>query len=334
MRRALAVCAALLAAPLASGTDAIQRELEQGLRNLGSLKYKDAIKHFERAVKYPAATRAQRSRALEGLGECYVATRRLPEAESAYSRLLSENPRADLRPGVSPKLRDFFIEVKRKRFAPDMIEFRQESQTADGGVVVHLLDPWRKVTRVVRVSRIGEGEWMRITVASSDGATYRVSAPPAQGAAVEWYVEAQASDGAAVSTVGTTLSPFVVKAKSGGAPSKQAPAQAPEVPLATASQSGKAGAGTVQGTVSTTESAAVAKNPWVVTPEPTQPQPAPEGAVAKATLSTSAESGGAGGAKWFLIALGAVVVAGAAAGGGYWLSQRPSGETLITLGQK
>jgi hypothetical protein len=325
MRLILAVCAALLVASTALGSDSVQRDLEQGMRKLAAQKYKDAIKSLEHAVKSPTATRAQRARALEALGECYVATRRLPDAESAYSRLLAENPRADLRPGVSPKLRDFFLEVKKKRFPEDMVEFRQESQSPDGSVVIHLLDPWRKVARVVRVSRVGDGEWTRTIVSSTDGLTYRVQPPPSADKPGEWFVEAQGPDGVAVSTVGTASTPFYARANNGAGGTPKKGTQ--EVPLASKS---KPGSGTVAGTVTTTESATVVKNPnpWVTDTEApvavTAPPPAEQPPAQPSEGHTL---------LWVVIAAAVVVAAGAGVGGYVW-SQQPSGYSQISVGVK
>lgn len=324
MRSTFLVCAALLIAPPAFGADPIQHNLEQGLKKLSRLKYKEAIKFFEKAVKYPTATRAQRARALEGLAECYLALRRSADAESAYSRMLSENPRADLRPGVSPKLRDFFMNVKKRRFPPDMIDFRQESQSAEGGIVARMLDPWRRVARVVRVSRVGQGEWTRITIASADGSTYRI-APPVSGAEDgEWFVEAQGPDGTAVATIGTASGAFLVRGKGSARAGL-------DVPVSDKPQA-KPGAGAVAGTVSTTESATVVKNAWTETPAATTPPSAPPAAVA--VVAPAAPPAQSHTLTWVLVIAAVVVVGGLGAGGGYYLSQRPSGSAQLSLGQK
>lgn len=370
MRPAIVLGIGMLVAAPSHAADPIQRDLDAGLKKLSALRYKDAVKPLERVSRNPQANKAQRARANEALGECLLALRLRKAAEAAYLRLITDNPRADLRPGVEPKLREFFLEVKASKYPRNTVEFRREADAPDGSMTIRLLDPWRRVTRVARVARVGIGEWTRSVVSSADGMVYRaLPPPPVPGERVEWFVEAQGFDGSAVASVGTasavfvidTSAPVAVAASPAPAPdAPRAPSPPPTPPAAppaatdpaptpapaATSRHGPDGFGP-----GTAPAPAPAPSPSDVAPAPTAPDtvvaiapvPAMTATEPKSATPEPAASAPAfppappapsGRLSWWIWLAAGVVAAGAGGGAAYVLAQRPSGQTAIRLGQK
>jgi len=102
-----------LAAPDA-GTR-VRERLARGKALFEDLEYRKAIRTLAPVTKDPAATRAQRLRAFEVIGLSYLILGEEGRAREAFQDLLAIDPGYQLRDDTgSPKIRDFFDQVKRE----------------------------------------------------------------------------------------------------------------------------------------------------------------------------------------------------------------------------
>jgi hypothetical protein len=79
------------------------------------LRYSDAILLLERALLDPDLAVGQRAEAYELLGTAFVAKGQTEQAEAAFGSLLELDPDHRLEAGISPKIRDVFARVKRRK---------------------------------------------------------------------------------------------------------------------------------------------------------------------------------------------------------------------------
>lgn len=93
----------------------VRKRLTQGISLFRDLEYRRAIRTVAPIVKDPAATRAQRLRALEVIGLSHLILGEEARAREAFQDLLAIDPGYQLRDDTgSPKIRNFFDQVKRE----------------------------------------------------------------------------------------------------------------------------------------------------------------------------------------------------------------------------
>lgn len=97
-----------------SATARIKKRLARGNKLFADLDYRKCIRVLAPVPKDPAASRAQRLRALELIGLSYLILGEKVRAKDAFEDLLAIDPGYQLRDDTgSPKIRDFFAKVKR-----------------------------------------------------------------------------------------------------------------------------------------------------------------------------------------------------------------------------
>jgi hypothetical protein len=250
MRRALVVawlratyiavlCAACVAVPLVlestvaaapSDGDRVKRRLARGLELFGELEYRKAIRELAPVPKDPAATRAQRLRALEIIGQSHLILGDKARAREAFEDLLAIDPGYQLRDeSGSPKIRDFFDEVKRA-YVPgfDAAHVSELSHSApEGAFAGRRVELLVEVTRgaehvksmVILVRRrgvLGYAEPIELRRLDDDHWRARFDAPASGDAYVlEYYLEARNIAGGAVGRVGGPETPLALSVAPG-----------------------------------------------------------------------------------------------------------------------
>lgn len=229
-----AASAVLVSTPVAtaapSASDRVNKRLARGLELFGELEYRQCIRELAPVPKDPAATRAQRLRALELIGQSHLILGDEARAREAFQDLLAIDPGYQLRDDTgSPKIRDFFDAVKRA-YVPgfDAGHVSELAHSAPEGAVagrrVELAvevtgGPEHVKSMVVLVRRRGVlGYGKGIELRRLDEARWRARFDaPASGDAyvLEYYVEARNIAGGAVGRVGGPETPLALTVAAG-----------------------------------------------------------------------------------------------------------------------
>jgi hypothetical protein len=224
----------------------VRARLAEGKKLYDEQEYRKAIRELAPVARDPAATRAQRLKALELLGLCWFILGAEAEARDAFEDLLAIDPGYQLREVTgSPKIEAFFAEVK-KAYVPDagaqgvLLEhaapaggsagrrLELEARVERGGdLVKDVLVRWRRqgelTFRDVTMNRGSEkGGASDGDAGSANGADAGQSwrarfTPPgdAQGYVLEYYLEARDLGGRAVARVGGPESPLTLQLGAG-----------------------------------------------------------------------------------------------------------------------
>jgi len=111
MRRPLA-CLLVLAAGVQVALAADNPDLSHGIRLLDQAEDEAALQAFKRALARPKLRRAQRVKVQLYLGITYLNLVQVGAARDHFRAALKLDPRAELPGGVSPKIEEFFTQVK------------------------------------------------------------------------------------------------------------------------------------------------------------------------------------------------------------------------------
>ncbi len=179
--------------------------LDEARSLVGALRFGEAISRLEVARQVPSLTAAQRREVIELLAYCQVAEGQRDAAEATYIELLRAEPSMELeKERSSPKVLEVFEAAKRALYPPDYVRL-EETPSPAGRVQLRLVDPWRRVTSLVRFERRDAGPWREVVSELSFPLQVAV------GSALEWYVEARAGD-AVAALVATAEAPRRVEA--------------------------------------------------------------------------------------------------------------------------
>ena len=240
MTRALVAalaCASVVVAPLrpvsearADERDRIRKRLADGKTQFDELEYAQAIRTLAPIPHDPAATRADRLRALELIGLSYLILGEEVRAREAFQDLLAIDPGYQLRDDTgSPKIREFFDRVKRAYvpgFDPSQaaeldyaappsasagrrVEFAVRVREG-GAMVKELVVAWR---------RRGVLDYSEAPARSLDDNRWRArfDLPAAQRAyAIDYYIEARDIAGRAIGRIGGPETPLSLRVSAGG----------------------------------------------------------------------------------------------------------------------
>ena len=221
------------AAPVDAAPDAgarVRKQLELGQDFFADMEYKEAIRVLLPVTRAGAATRAQRLRAYELIGQSYLILGDKSRARAAFEELLAIDSGYQLREATeSPKIRDFFAAVKRD-YVPDSVAASAELEhsappSATGGrrvelevVVKHGAEEVKGIAAVVRrrgvlaytrsvaLRRIGDRRWR---------ARFRAPAS-AEPYVLEYYIEARDLGGRSVGRVAGPETPLSFPVDAGG----------------------------------------------------------------------------------------------------------------------
>lgn len=172
---------------------------------VSELRFGEAIARLEVARQVPSLSVDQRHEVLELLAYCQVAEGQREAAEATFMELLRAEPAMALDGETSsPKVLDVFESAKRKLYPPDYVRV-EELPSPAGRVQLRVIDPWQRVTGLVRFERRDGGAWREL----KSEAVFPLQV--AQGGVLEWYVEARA-DERVVARVATVESPRRVEA--------------------------------------------------------------------------------------------------------------------------
>lgn len=203
--------------------------LDEARQLARELKFSDAIGRLRVARQVADLDRTQRMEVLELLAKCHVAEGNKPEAEGAFSELLSLEPEHELdRESTSPKILTVFDDVKRQLF-PDQRVTLIEEAAPPGRFRVRVVDPFKRVSAVLLMVRTGEGPWEENPV-TLEGRRLDVATPLAPTLTVSWYLQANDAAGAMLATIGSPEAPRVTEAAP--RPITSPTSRAPDEPLA------------------------------------------------------------------------------------------------------
>ncbi len=224
---------AVVAAPASAAPDAgarVRKQLARGQALFADMEYQEAIQILQPVTRADAATRAQRLRAYELIGQSYLILGDKSRAREAFAELLAIDSGYQLREATeSPKIRDFFAAVKRD-YVPgsvaDSAELEHSApQSAIGGrrvelevVVKHGADEVVVIaavlrrrgvlayTRSVALRRLGDRRWRA-----------RFNAPAsAEAYVLEYYLEARDLGGRSIGRVAGPETPLSFPVDAGG----------------------------------------------------------------------------------------------------------------------
>lgn len=208
----------------------VKARLEKGRAHFADLDYRAAIRVLAAVPTDPAATSAERLRALELIGLSHLILGHNLAAERAFKDLLAIDPGYQLRDDSgSPKIRDFFDRVKREyvpgfdpRRVAELVHTAPTSGVAGrrvelsveamvgAGKVKEMALAWRRrgvlSYKEEAMRRVGGHEW-------------RASfTPPTSGVrtVVEYYIEARGLTGNAIGRVGGPKTPLGLPISPGG----------------------------------------------------------------------------------------------------------------------
>ncbi len=234
----LALSAATVTVPLAAGPahaapDAgarVRKHLARGKALFQDLEYKKAIRVLSQVVRDPAASREQRLQAYGLIGQSYLILGNKQRAREAFEQLLAIDPGYQLRDETgSPKIRDFFDQVKRD-FVPDTAAAAAELEhsaplgatggrdveievvvTSGGDQVKSIAAVMRRrgvlaYTRSVKLRHIGNNRWR---------ARFKAE-PSAEPYVLEYYIEARDLVGRDVGRVAGPETPLALPVAAGG----------------------------------------------------------------------------------------------------------------------
>lgn len=173
------------------------------------LKFTEAIALLQVARQVPNLDRTQRIEVLELLAKCHVAEGDRPEAEAAFSELLSLEPEHEIDRETSPKIIEVFDEVKRRLF-PDQRVTLVEETAPPGRVRARVVDPFKRVSFVLLMVRTGEGPWEANEV-TLEGRMLDVPTPVSPTETVSWYLQAKGTQGVVLATLGSAETPRIVE---------------------------------------------------------------------------------------------------------------------------
>ncbi|HET6612011.1 MAG TPA: hypothetical protein VFG83_08490 [Kofleriaceae bacterium] len=209
---------------------AIKARLDRGRAQFADLDYRATIQTLAPVPTDPAATSAERLRALELIGLSHLILGHKVAAERAFKDLLAIDPGYQLRDDSgSPKIRDFFDRVKREYvpgFDPNRVaELVHSAPTS--GVAGHRVE--LSVEAMVGAGKVKEMvvSWRQRGVLSYrqevmrrvGGHTWRASfvpAPSAVSTTIEYYIEARDLTGNAIGRVGGPKTPLGLPILAGG----------------------------------------------------------------------------------------------------------------------
>jgi hypothetical protein len=230
---AVLVIMAATASPVAAQSKKAELEarIEEGFRLFGDLEYRAAIDELRPVRLDPAATRAQKLRALELIGISHLILGEKTRATEAFEDLLTIDAGYQLRHDEdSPKIRQFYDTVKAS-FLPGFEagqEARLELAAPPGAQAGRAVE----IEAVVRVGleRVKEVvlRWRRSGVldytdtpmhrAGGEGTRWRARfVPPSSRAAyaVDYYVEAKNAAGGPIGRVGGPETPLSLEVRAG-----------------------------------------------------------------------------------------------------------------------
>lgn len=174
--------------------------LEAGARAYERQDYEQAVRQLRMAFGVAELERADRRRAAELLAKSYLALGQRFEAVEVFASLVQTDPRAP-QPEGSPKVRDAFLEGKRRVYSGDYVKLRQVASTPRE-VVVALTDPWERVATVTLYESDGGPFRPRELVAQDD--LFRATLAPSTA---RYYLEARGTD-RSLATVGGADAPL------------------------------------------------------------------------------------------------------------------------------
>ncbi|MDP3232604.1 MAG: hypothetical protein Q8N26_07490 [Myxococcales bacterium] len=185
--------------------------LDEARQLARELKFSDAIGRLRVARQVADLDKTQRIEVLELLAKCHVAEGNKPEAEGAFSELLSLEPEHELdRESTSPKILTVFDDVKRQLFPEQRVTLVEEA-APPGRFRARLVDPFKRVSAVLLMVRTGEGPWAENPV-PLEGHRLDVPTPLAPTLTVSWYLQATDAAGAMLATIGSAEAPRVTEA--------------------------------------------------------------------------------------------------------------------------
>lgn len=197
--------------------------LEEGRRLYDGLRFSEAISQLLVARAVPNASVAERVETLDLLGRSLIAEGRLPEAEEAFTALLTLAPSTELDPSLSPKILEVFTAVKVRLYPEGYVLLRPLS--APPRVVrVALLDPWRQVAQVTAELRTAEG-WRPLATTEAEG-TWTAQLPPLSTGEPQWAFEARSPAGKVLARIEGPPRPAVAEPLSAAVGSGPARAEA------------------------------------------------------------------------------------------------------------
>lgn len=201
----LALVAALVLSAQPSNT-----WLEEARALIAQLKFGEALQRLEVARQVPGLDTAAKQSILEFMAYCQVAEGKRDDAERTFTELLDLDAAAELSSDVSsPKVTEAFEAARRKHFPSDYVKLF-ESPAPVGRAQLELVDPWKKVTRVVLHQRRDEGQWAEQVLEGQRG-RYSFPLVVAVGSQLEWFVEAVNGADLMVSSVGSVDAPKVIR---------------------------------------------------------------------------------------------------------------------------
>jgi len=230
---ALAAAPAPADAQKGNASARIEKRLARGQALFRDLEYDRAIRELQPVPVDPAASRAQRARALELIGLSQLILGRETRAREAFEDLLAIDPGYQLRDDTgSPKIRDFFERVKRKVVpgfdASASAELEHAAPTgaiagrpveievtvrAGADKVKSLVMVWRQRGQLAwtghtALRATGEGHWRARFTAPASTSPY----------ALDYYLEAQGPAGEAIGRAGGPEAPLSLDVAAGAAP--------------------------------------------------------------------------------------------------------------------
>jgi len=209
----------------------VKQQLAEGEKRYADQDYRAAVETFNAVLADSASTRDQRARAFEYLGMSWLILGKKARAREAFEDLLSIDPHYTLTdPSRSPKLREFFEEVRAK-FLPGYghtDEAELEHSAPSGAVAGRPLEMSAVATRnagvvknvTLHARRQGLLSFSDEKLHGPDaGGRFTLNyAPPREASDynLEFYLEATDAKGRVVARVASPSSPIVLPVK--GAP--------------------------------------------------------------------------------------------------------------------
>ena len=191
------------ALPLLSALLAANPYLDEGRALYDTVRYAQAEPKLKLATEAPESTVDERRQAFDLYARCLMAMGRTPEAQTAYAKLLAEDPEAPPPGDAAPKIRELFQAARRQVYPPDYVRL-SGLPSAPGRVEADLLDPWGNVAEVL-LQVEDAGRWTSHAV-TREGRRCSARLPPAQEGA-RWALEARAADGRVLASLGRSAAP-------------------------------------------------------------------------------------------------------------------------------
>jgi len=197
-------------------------ELEEARQLYLNFEFDGVLPRLERALAAPGITSSQRMEVYKLMAFTHAAFDDSAGAQEAFSRLLELEPRYQLSPAASPKLRGYFADAKKAYLARQVVKLQhrpppRSTSGATPSMEVTVAEGVERVAAVTLSYRLsGTREYSQLPMAPLKAGAYSAPVPnlfdvPPGVRTLEYFLRARDRDGVVLASLGNDLAPLKVE---------------------------------------------------------------------------------------------------------------------------